>query len=415
MKIFDSKFFIVYLITFINGLSFTMLIPVFPFLLKTYNQPEIILGLLVAGYSFFQFFAAPLIGSLSDKYGRKPIMLLTQFGTFLSWIILAIAYFLPEVQLFGIVLLPIFIIFLSRIADGITGGNMSVLNAMISDMTTIKERTSIFGKNGAIMGVTLIIGPSLGAFSMNSSIGFLGTAILGGLVSAIALGIIFFKMKESLKEKNKKKELKISFKNINIFNTIIKYWHIPTIKFSISIKLLMFFAFTMYTTVSVLYLIDTFGFTELTVGYYLIFTGSVLILHQSYTIQPIIRIFGDLKGLILGQSTMFLGYLGMGLSPNIYLYTFAYFFAILGIALSMTTLQSLFSKSADEKSQGEIMGMSASLDSFISIFAPIIGTFIYGITNISIFIFISGIPFISLLLYIFVFKKILTSYENFCK
>jgi len=79
MKELKSNYFIIYLLTFVNGLSFTMLIPVFPFLLKTYNQPEIILGLLVASYSFFQFFSAPVIGALSDKYGRKPVMILTQF------------------------------------------------------------------------------------------------------------------------------------------------------------------------------------------------------------------------------------------------------------------------------------------------------------------------------------------------
>lgn len=415
MSILDSRFFIVYLITFINGLSFMMLIPIFPFLLKTYNQPEITLWILVATYSFFQFFAAPFMGAVSDKYWRKPVMLLTQFGTFISWIILAIAYFLPETQIFWIVLLPILIIFLSRVVDGVTWWNMSVINAMISDITTIKERTSIFWKNGAVMWFTLIIWPSLGAFSMSRSYWFLGTAIIGGVISAIALCFMFFKMKETLKEKNMKRELSISFKGINIFNTIIKYWHIPTIKFSITIKLLMFLAFSMYSTVSILYLIDRFWFSEMTVGYYLIFTGVVVILHQSYTIQPIVKLLWDLKWLILGQIAMFLGYLWMWLSWDIYLYTFAYFFAILWIVLSLTTLQALFSKSADEKSQWEVMWMSTSLDSFVSIIAPILWAYIYSITDISIFILISWIPFISLLLYMVLFKKMLLSHKKFCR
>ncbi|QFR39577.1 MFS transporter [Candidatus Gracilibacteria bacterium 28_42_T64] len=405
----------VYLLTFVNGLSFTMMIPIFPFLLKTYGQPEIMLGFLVASYSFFQFFGAPIIGSLSDKYGRKPVMLLTQGGTFFSWIILGIAYFLPETHIFGIIFLPILAIFLSRIVDGITGGNMSVISAMISDMTTKAERTVIFGKNSAVMGVTLIIGPSLGAFSMGTEYGFLGTAIVGGIVSAITLGIMFFKVTESLKEENKQKELQISFKDMNIIRKISKYWHITTIKFSVVMKLLMFLAFTMYTTISVLYLIDKFGFSPLTVGYYLMITGSFLIFHQSFSIQPIVKRVGDLHGLIVGQGAMFLGYLGMGLSPNIILYTIAYFVAVLGISLSMTTLQALFSKSADERSQGEVMGISSSLDSLMSMVAPVLGSFLYAITDISIFIIISVVPLISILVYVGFFRKMLARNKKFCE
>lgn len=77
-----------------------MLVPVLPFFIKMYGQPEIVLGLMTSIFSFFQFFAAPVMGALSDKYGRKPILILTQAGTMLSWIILAGAYFIPEIHIF---------------------------------------------------------------------------------------------------------------------------------------------------------------------------------------------------------------------------------------------------------------------------------------------------------------------------
>ncbi len=415
MQFLKSKFLMVYLLTFVNGLSFTMMIPIFPFLLKTYGQPEIMLWFLVASYSFFQFFWAPIIGSLSDKYWRKPVMLLTQWGTFFSWIILWIAYFLPETHIFGIIFLPILAIFLSRIVDGITWWNMSVISAMISDMTTKAERTVIFGKNSAVMGVTLIIWPSLWAFSMGTEYWFLWTAIVGWIVSAITLGIMFFKVTESLKEENKQKELQISFKDMNIIRKISKYWHITTIKFSVVMKLLMFLAFTMYTTISVLYLIDKFGFSPLTVWYYLMITGSFLIFHQSFSIQPIVKRVGDLHWLIVGQWAMFLWYLGMWLSPNIILYTIAYFVAVLWISLSMTTLQALFSKSADERSQWEVMWISSSLDSLMSMVAPVLWSFLYAITDISIFIIISVVPLISILVYVWFFRKMLARNKKFCE
>lgn len=396
-------------------MSFTMLIPVMPFLLKTYDQPEIMLGLLFATYSFFQLFGAPIIGSLSDKYGRKPIMLLTQWGTFLSWVLLWLAYFVPETHLFGIIFLPMFVIFLARIADGITWGNMSVISAMISDMTTHEERTTIFGKNSAVMGVTLLIGPSLWAIAMGWSYGYLGTVILWWIVSLITLIIMVFKTKESLSEEKKKKELKVSFKDLNILWKIGKYWHKDRIKFSVTMKLLMFLAFTMYTTVSILYLIDNFGFTAVTVWYYLMLTGSFLIFHQSFSIGKIVKKLWDFKWLILGQGLMFVGYLFMGLSSNIYLYTIAYFFAVLWIALSMTTLQALFSKSADDRSQWEIMWISSSLDSFMSIIAPILWAYLYTVVSIPIFIVIAIVPFTSLVLYRFYFAWLLAKNKKFCE
>lgn len=90
-------------------------------------------------------------------YGRKPILLITQAGTFLSWIILALAAILPDVQIGGVLSLPILIIFISRIFDGITGGNISVAQAMLADMSSPAERSKVFGMNGAFFGLALII------------------------------------------------------------------------------------------------------------------------------------------------------------------------------------------------------------------------------------------------------------------
>jgi hypothetical protein len=179
-------------------------------------------------------------------------------------------------------------------------------------------------------------------------------------------------------------------------------------------RIMMFFAFNIYTTTSVLYLIDNFWFTQAWVWFYLIFTWLFLIFNQAVSIQPIIKRVWDLNWLILGQGLMFLGYLGMWLSPDIYIYTFTYFFAILWVSLSMTTLQALFSKSADEKSQWEVMWMSSSIDSFVSIIWPVVWTLIYWIINFSIFIIVSVIPLIAVSFYIIVFRNKLKKNTKFC-
>ncbi len=352
--------------------------------------------------------------ALSDKYWRKPVLLLTQGWTFISWLILWLAYFLPSVEILGLVVLPLFVIFISRIIDGITWWNMSVVSAMVADITTPEERSTVFGKTGAVMWTTLIIGPSIWAFSMESSYWYLATAIVWAIVSIIALWIMFYKVEETLKEEDTKKELHISYKDLNIIKKIKKYWGQNTVQFSIVIKIFMMFSFMMYTTVSVLYLIDRFWFSAATVWYYLIITWSFVILHQAFSVKPVVQKIGDFRWLLLGQTLMGLGYLGMWLSPDIYYYTFAYFFAILGITLSMSTLQALFSKWADKKSQWEIMWIASSLESFVAIIAPIVGALLYERVDISIFIIISIVPFIGLLIYIIFFRKKLLREDTFC-
>ena len=111
-----------YLPTFVNGLGFSLLLPVLPYVVEDYGAPKVVYGLLLASYSFFQFIGAPLLGRMSDSMGRKKILMVSQAGTLLSWVIFGVAYFLPEVQLLWLSL-PLVVIALSRVLDGVTGGN----------------------------------------------------------------------------------------------------------------------------------------------------------------------------------------------------------------------------------------------------------------------------------------------------
>lgn len=380
-----------------------MLFPIMPVIITQYNQPALMLGILAATYSLFQMIGAPILGAMSDKYGRKPLLLITQLGTFISWIILTIAFFLPETPSFLGIILPITVILCSRIIDGITGGNASVAQAMVADMTTKEERSRVFGFNGAIMGATLIIGPSLGAFSMNTSYGMAGTAILGACISGLALLYMFFVLQETLKEK--KQELHISFQQLNIWSQVQKWKYIPLVKMAMSLKIFFFIGFTIYTTVSGLYLIDVFGFTPENIGYYLAFTGMFLIIHQIYSLKVIIPKTGDIQGFLLGQGIMAVGFITMALTNNIYVFTGAYAIAVLGIALSMNTLQAIFSTCVDEKSQGEIMGLSNGIESILMVIGPIMGTYLYGALSFSIYYVVALLAGISLLIYQIFFRK----------
>jgi len=246
-KVTDSKFFAIFLLTFVNGLSMTMLFPVLPFIVKSYGEPEVVLWVLLWTFSLFQFLAAPLLGSLSDSFGRKPILILTQWWTLLSWLVLWCAYLVPDKEIFGFILLPILVVFFSRMFDGITGWNASVAQAVLADMSTTEERSKVFGMNGAVFWVSLLVGPALWSFSVGFWYSFLGTAILWGIISAITLMIMIFLLRESLPEGKRKAKVKIRLREINVFAQVYKWSKIETIRYALTMKLFMFTAFVFYT------------------------------------------------------------------------------------------------------------------------------------------------------------------------
>ncbi len=271
----------VYLLTLVNVLSFSLLIPVYPFLVKQYGESPLMLGILMATYSAFQFIGAPVMGALSDRFGRKPILLITQFGTFCSWLIFAAAYFFPSTPLL-FTSMPLLVILISRVIDGITGGNISITNAYLSDITPPKQRSVAFGYIGAIFGVGMIIGPAAGAFAMSFSIGYLGTILLGATISLITLFFMLFSLKESLPKSKRHHQFHESiFTQLNIVRALKKYLPQRLIITTLALRFLLGIILGGYTTIITLYVIEQFGLDETEVGFFLLFVGSFLIIHRS--------------------------------------------------------------------------------------------------------------------------------------
>lgn len=407
MKEMIKRFGIVFLLTFVNGLSLTMLFPVLPFIVRSYAQPEYALGVLLGTFSFFQFIAAPILWSLSDKYGRKTILAITQAGTLLAWIVLGISYLLPSTEVFWFLLLPILVIFFARMLDGITGWNNSVSNAIFADLTDRKERSKVLWFNAAFFGMSLLVWPALGGLSLSLPLWHLATSILGWTISLLTLLLIVFVFTESLPPEKRDKELQISFKKLNIISQVIKWWGNDKIRYTILMKLFFYTWFVIYTSTSVLYYIDVFGFSANQVWFFLTFTGSFLIFHQMLLIPRILKKFWDVYALILGLILMTLWYFSMWLAgENIILFTVAYFFWVLGIASCFTTTAALISKSVDEKYQGEIAGLSTSIESLVAIGVPILGTYLYAVLPFSIFYFVSILPLLWLFASLFLYKSV---------
>jgi MFS family permease len=257
-----KKFLPIILLTFVNVIGFSLLIPVLPSVVEGYVGSErlqgVIYGALIASYSLCQFLAAPALGTLSDKYGRKPVLMLSQLGTTLSWVIFGAAYFIPETRVFGLAL-PIFIISLSRITDGLTGGNISVAQAWISDMTTKEEKTKTFASIGAVFGIGFLIGPAIGGLAASTSYGYLGTAVVAFIISLFTLIYMQLYLPESLPEDKRDHELRFHLgRELNVIGKLQEFRDNRVVKSLLFIRIFFAIVFASYTTIVTLYLSNRF-------------------------------------------------------------------------------------------------------------------------------------------------------------
>jgi DHA1 family tetracycline resistance protein-like MFS transporter len=401
-----------YLLTFVNVLGFSILMPILPFVVKEYNAPEWMYGLLLTAYSAFQFIGAPFLGALSDQKGRKPILLISQAGTLLSWFVFVFALSLPELPILGLAL-PLWIIALSRILDGVTGGNASVTNAYVSDVTTREEKSYIFGYLGGIAGIGMIIGPGLGGLSASTSLGFYGTMIVAIFISTITLFSISFWLKESHPEENRTKRKKTPISHMIYIPARVKAAN-PSSMIKVIFTLKMFFAVMMafYISTIALYLIDMFKFEEKELGFFLFVVGLFLAFNQAFVSKRFIKRFGEYKTLLIGLILCIVGLLSITMTSNLYLFIGFYYAMNLGLSLCFPTFNALISIHADKGNQGEIMGISESINSFAMAVFPVIGATLYGFIGYHLYQFMMILPFLALVLALIANKTMTKSEDN---
>jgi len=406
-----KKFFPIISLTFVNVIGFSLLIPVFPHIVRLYVPEQyisIVYGLLLSSYSLFQFVGAPILGALSDKHGRKPLLILSQLGTTLSWVLFGFAYLTPNIPIFGLGL-PIFVIILSRIVDGVTGGNVSVANAWVSDVTTPEERTKAFGLIGATFGIGFLIGPAIGGLSASAGAGYIGTVIVAFVISLLTLLQIGFMLPESLPiEKRVKSETISYWAEINILNKFKIFRNNLAVKKLLIVRLFIGIIFSAYTTIIILFIEKSFTLDALGIGLTLSFVGMFSIFNQAFLTPKFATKIGDKKTLYIGLAIISIGlsliplipttlYYGKIINIGFILFLFNAFFMNLGISLSLPTFKALLTKSVDETKQGIITGIDESLLALGNSFTPVIAGFLYSFAGVLTFLFFSTfllIPFI---------------------
>lgn len=387
-----------YLLTLVNVLGFSILMPILPFVVLEYGADKWVYGLLISLYSSFQFIGAPYLGRLSDSIGRKPVLMISQAGTLACWIVFLIALQLPEYMVFGMSL-PLLVIGVSRALDGITGGNTSVANAYVADITSREEKSYVFGYLGGIAGFGMIVGPAIGGFAASGSMGFAGTISVAIVISITALYLIYSWLQESLpEEKRRKREKSNLWRTLNIPGRIKRVQPKPIIKLLFTLKLMFSTMMAFYISTIALYMVDTFHFNEQELAMFMFAVGIFLSFNQAVVSKQFIKRFGEFTTLVIGLSLLILGFCAITLTDTLWVYIAFYYILNLGLSLCFPTFNALIAIHADPSKQGEIMGISESINSFAMAAFPVIGASLYSFMGYPMYYLVAILPLLAFLL-----------------
>lgn len=384
----NRKLIPILLLSFMNTIGFSILIPVLPFLVEQYGGGPILYGILLSLYSLFQFVGSPILGALSDTHGRKPILLISHGGTFIGWLLFVGALYLPNIQIW-MVALPLLGIGLARVVDGITGGNISVASAYVSDVVGPEERSKAFGMVGATFGFGMLVGPVMGGLVSATPFGFAGVGMLAAVISLATLVIMYIWLPESLLPSKRSQDISVRlWKRVNVASRIAHYSKDSQIKTLFTVRVLFSIGFVAYVSIFIFHAIHFFHLNELQSAQLMLFTGSFLILNQLFAVKWFVARLGESKTFSVGQGLMMISLFAVSFVHTVTLFICFYYFLNLGISLSMATFKSLILRGVSEKQRGEIMGIEESLVALVQTIVPVLAGLLYaaiGIASFSVF------------------------------
>lgn len=350
----NRKLLIIALIAMVNMLGYGIIIPILYGYSKKFGLSDFENGLLFAAYSVCQFISTPIIGRLSDKYGRRPMLISSILGTAASFFMMAFA---PN-ALF---------LFLARALDGLTAGNIPVAFAVISDTTTPEERPKAFGLIGAAFNFGFVFGPAVSAFTVGLGLGV--PFIIAGVITLIAAALTIVYLPETNAHMGEVKKGKL-FDLPLLFKTLFD----PNVGPTFLISLVFFLAFACSLiygfqpfTMNVLHMSESQNAILFTVF------GVIGLISQTMIVGKISKSLGMKKAFQVSVLFTAASFVMMFFSTSLPLFIAA--MLVLGIFNSVvqTLIPTILSQEVDAKSQGSIQGLNSSYQSIGMIFGPILG------------------------------------------
>lgn len=360
---------------------------------------------LVAIFGGAQFLAAPLLGSMSDTYGRKRLIILSMIGGAIGYLLFAI----------GVLQASLVLLFIGRFITGFFSGSVSILYSMVADLSKPENRAKNFGIIGAAFGVGFVVGPALGAVLANQELFFLftdSTPFFAAMILSLLSGIIiYFIVPETFRPVS----IKPTFDLFAGFKNIKKGLSIPSLRPILVVLFFVYLGFTFFTQFSPVYLMDSFGVSQKEVGWFFTFVGGVLFITQSIVIRFATTYFSASQIVRLTIFTLSLG-LVLFLLPNSYQSIF-YVAAIMPISfgLMQPNMLSIISNSATNEIQGQILGIQQSIRSLGFTIPPLISAYIGSLEIYLPNLVGAAIIFVAWLVFIIFYKPLVTKESTISK
>ncbi|MGA9768740.1 MAG: MFS transporter [Blastocatellia bacterium] len=366
-----SPLIIIFITIFIDLVGFGIVLPVLPLYAERYNASEAVIGLMIASYSATQFIFAPILGRLSDKVGRRPVLLVSLIGTSLGFLLMGFAHALPVgISLFG--LAPTIVwLFIARVIDGISGGNISTAQAYIADVTPPAERSKGMGLIGAAFGLGFIFGPAIGGLMSHFSpeAPFFFAAALAA-VNATAL---YFLLPESLSAEHRS-----AGSHRATISQILEEAGGRQLKALMATYFFATLPFAMLTATYALFANHRFHFDATHTGYMFAYVGVIGAIIQGGLLGRLVKVFGEKTLAVIGLVLFATALFTLPLSATLLIFILTSTGVAIGNSFVTPTLNGMASRSVSPGFQGRVLGAMASAASLARVIGPAIGGWLLG-------------------------------------